>query len=87
MGQHLAGEFDDRGLSRDVAADGDIPLRLVAFAPTGPDLRETEPNAGRSHPEGEELSNLHRDEGTRKRATGGISADAALCLSSDCRGG
>jgi hypothetical protein len=56
LGQHLAGEFDDRGLGRDVAADADIPLRLVAFASTGPDLRETEPYAGRSRPEGEELS-------------------------------
>jgi hypothetical protein len=34
----------------------------VAFASTGPDLRETEPYAGRNRPEGEELSNSDRDD-------------------------
>jgi len=44
-----AGESDHRGLGRDVAADADIPLRLVASAPAGPGLREAKSDSGRSH--------------------------------------
>jgi hypothetical protein len=56
VGQRFARESDDRGLGGDVAPDADIPLRLVALASTGPDLRKIEPHAGGSCPEKGELS-------------------------------
>ena len=46
-----AGESDDCRLGRHVAADGDIPARLVAGAPARPGICQAEPDAGGSHQE------------------------------------
>ena len=46
LGRRAAREPDDRRLGRDVAADADLSLRLVAAAAAGPHLYEVEPYAG-----------------------------------------
>lgn len=43
---HRSRKAHDRLLGRNVAADKNLPLRLVAASPSGPSLREAEPDAG-----------------------------------------